>query len=132
MPPHIVDLNDWQVDSWPTTPEGEERQARELTEMYTRLFAHPLVEAITYWDFIDGCWLKAPSGLVREDDSLKPAYNELKRLIHGEWETHTELTADENGRISFAGYKGDYRVETDGRTAVFTLDDAVNASITPV
>ena len=25
MPEHIVDLNDWQVDEWPSTPEGEER-----------------------------------------------------------------------------------------------------------
>ena len=55
MPAYIVDLNDWQVDAWPSTPEGEERQAREITEMYTALFAHPLVEAITTWDFNDGC-----------------------------------------------------------------------------
>ena len=58
MPAHIIDLNDWQVDSWPTTPEGEERQAREITEMYTTLFNHPLVEAITTWDFIDGSCAK--------------------------------------------------------------------------
>ncbi len=54
MPAHIVDLNDWQVDNWPTTPKGEERQARELTEMLSILFAHPLVEAFTTWDFSDG------------------------------------------------------------------------------
>ena len=54
MPAHIVDLNDWQVDEWPSTPEGEERQAREISEMYSVLFAHPLVEAITTWDFNDG------------------------------------------------------------------------------
>ena len=47
MPVHIVDLNDWQVDEWPSTPEGEERQALEITEMYSALFAHPLVEAVT-------------------------------------------------------------------------------------
>ena len=34
MPGEIVDLNDYQVDSWPTTPEGEERQRREWREMY--------------------------------------------------------------------------------------------------
>jgi hypothetical protein len=28
MPPEIVDLNDYQVEKWPTTPE-EERQASE-------------------------------------------------------------------------------------------------------
>ena len=69
MPAYIEDLNDWQVDSWPSTPEGEERQAKEITEMYSILFAHPMVDAITTWDFNDGCWLKAPSGFVREDNS---------------------------------------------------------------
>ena len=34
MPPEIVDLNDYQVDEWPSTPEGEDRQAREIAEMY--------------------------------------------------------------------------------------------------
>ena len=29
MPPEIVDLNDYQVESWPSTPEGEARQADE-------------------------------------------------------------------------------------------------------
>ena len=37
MPAHIVDLNDYQVDEWPSTPEGEERQAREISEMYSIL-----------------------------------------------------------------------------------------------
>ena len=83
MPAHIVDLNDWQVDAWPSTGEGEARQARQIAEMYSVLFAHPLVQAITTWDFNDGCWLRAPSGLVREDNSPKPAYEALKRLIHG-------------------------------------------------
>jgi GH35 family endo-1,4-beta-xylanase len=32
MPAHIVDLNDYRVKEWPTTPEGEERQACEVTE----------------------------------------------------------------------------------------------------
>ena len=29
MPPEIVDLNDYQVQEWPTTPDGESRQAEE-------------------------------------------------------------------------------------------------------
>ena len=54
MPPHIVDLNDWQVPEWPTTPEGEDRQARDFLAMIDELFAHPQVEAFTNWDFCDG------------------------------------------------------------------------------
>ncbi|HOQ62548.1 MAG TPA: endo-1,4-beta-xylanase, partial [Clostridia bacterium] len=61
MPRHIADLNDWQVKDWPSTPEGEERQAREVEEMYTALFAHPRVEAVTVWNAADGKWLNAPS-----------------------------------------------------------------------
>ncbi len=129
MPPHIVDLNDWQVSEWPSTPEGEERQAREISEMYTVLFSHPLVEAITTWDFNDGCWLKAPSGFVHEDNSLKPSYEALKQLIHGDWETHQVLTADGEGRVSFTGFKGDYMVSTDAGTAGFTLDQDLHRQL---
>ena len=122
MPPHIVDLNDWQVDAWPSTPEGEARQAAEVTEMYTELFSHPLVEAITVWDFNDGCWLKAPSGVVREDNSEKPVYHALDRLIHGDWETHTEQVTDSEGCLCFTGFKGSYLLETAGGKASLRLD----------
>ena len=113
MPPHIVDLNDWQVDEWPTTPEGEERQAREVEEMYRTLFAHPQVEAITAWDFTDRCWLNAPAGFLRRDGSEKPSYQVLRRLIHGEWETHTGAVTDENGFVEVTGFRGDYRLSSD-------------------
>ena len=122
MPAHIVDLNDWQVDSWPSTPEGEDRQAREIAEMYTVLFSHPLLEAITTWDFNDGCWLKAPSGFVREDNSEKPSYHALKALIHGNWETHETLSTDEEGYVSFTGFRGDYTLKTDAGSSAFSLD----------
>ena len=127
MPAHIVDLNDWQVDAWPSTPEGEDRQAREIAEMYSILFAHPLVEAITTWDFTDGCWLKAPSGFLREDNTEKPSWHMLKQLIHGDWETHETLTTDEEGYLSFTGFKGDYQMKTASGSGVFRLDSDLNS-----
>ena len=129
MPDYIVDLNDWQVDSWPSTPEGEERQAREVAEMFTELFAHPLVQAITIWDFNDGCWLKAPSGVVHEDNSEKPVYHALKNLIHGEWETHQEQTTDSQGRIFLNGFKGAYSLKTRQAVAAFTLDHSKEITV---
>ena len=130
MPPHIVDLNDWQVPEWPSTPEGEERQAREISEMYTILFSHPSVEAITTWDFNDGCWLKAPSGFVREDNSEKPSYHALRGLIHGGWETHETLTADGDGYVSFSGFKGGYTVQAESGSAGFTLEKDLDDRLT--
>ena len=129
MPPHIVDLNDWQVDSWPTTPEGEERQAREMTEMYSVLFAHPLVEAITTWDFIDGGWLKSPAGFIRQDGSEKPSYFALNKLIHGDWETHETLTTDSEGNLAFSGFKGGYILKTETSEAEFTLINDNNDTV---
>ncbi len=129
MPAYIEDLNDWQVDSWPSTPEGEERQAREIAEMYAILFAHPQVEAITTWDFNDGCWLKAPSGFVHEDNSEKPSYHALRKLIHGEWETHEELCTDAGGFVSFTGFKGGYTLSTEAGGLSLELTDPLDAQL---
>ena len=129
MPDYIEDMNDWQVDSWPSTPEGEERQAKEITEMYSILFAHPMVDAITTWDFNDGCWLKAPSGFVHEDNTEKPAYSALEKLIHGTWESHEALMTDTEGFVTFTGFKGGYTIHSDKGNASFnltgTLDDQI-------
>lgn len=113
MPAHIEDLNDWQVPEWPSTPEGEERQMKEVEEMYRILFSHPQVEAITGWDFADGAWLGAPSGVVRKDNSLKPVYNRLKEMIKGEWWTDTILHTDSNGYAVLEGFKGEYNLTYD-------------------
>lgn len=110
MPKNIGDLNDFQPKEWPTTPEGEERQAEQTEEMYRILFEHPQVEAITAWDFADGAWLGAPSGIVRKDYSLKPVYHTLNHLIHEEWTTNATLKTDENGWITLDGYRGEYEI----------------------
>ncbi|MBR5799115.1 MAG: endo-1,4-beta-xylanase [Lachnospiraceae bacterium] len=113
IPPEIEDLNDHQVDEWPTTPELEERQKNEMEEMYRILFSHPQVEAITGWDFADGAWLKAPSGVIRTDNSLKPSYHMLRKLIKEEWWTNCEVCTDENGFVEVEGFKGDYLLTDD-------------------
>jgi endo-1,4-beta-xylanase len=125
MPPEIVDLNDHQVDEWPSTPEGEERQAEEVVEFYKTLMAHPLVEAITNWGVRDGGWLNAPSGYVRRDLSHKPAYDALMGLVKGEWWlSPTKMVTDDQGKLRFDGFLGDYRLSWDGQQVDFSLDEA--------
>ena len=48
MPPEIEDLNEFPVESWPTTAAGEARQATEIAAHYRTLVAHPAVPSITY------------------------------------------------------------------------------------
>lgn len=122
MPADIVDLNDYQVEEWPTTPEGEARQCKEWKEMYEILFDHPLVEAITGWDFADGAWLHAPSGLIREDNTCKPSYYELQRLIKEEWTSKGTIKTDEKGFAEITGFKGNYKVSTESGSSFVYVD----------
>ncbi|MDR2505381.1 MAG: endo-1,4-beta-xylanase [Oscillospiraceae bacterium] len=119
VPAYIEDLNDWQVKEWPST--SEDRQAREMKEMYETLFAHPLVQAITTWDHTDGKWLNAPSGVLRSDNGEKPANAMLRELIKGEWFTEVSGVTDENGEICFEGYLGEYLIQRGGAQTEFTL-----------
>jgi len=122
MPPHIVDLNDWQVKEWPTTPEGEARQMREIVEMYEILFSHPKVQAITTWSGGDNAWLHAPAGFLRADNSEKPSYKALRDKIENDWRTVNDARTDENGRLKLKGFKGAYEVTCMEKTALFELN----------
>jgi GH35 family endo-1,4-beta-xylanase len=122
MPPEIVDLNDYQVSEWPSLPEGEERQAQEVVTHYKSLLAHPAVQAISWWDFSDGGWLKAPAGLLRKDQSAKPAYDSLLKLVKGEWWLPpTRMTTDASGQLSFTGFLGEYEISLGDRKVTFFL-----------
>nr|WP_233275964.1 endo-1,4-beta-xylanase [Isoptericola variabilis] len=134
MPPEIVDLNDYQVETWPSTPEGEERQADEVERHYRTLLSHPAVEAATYWGLSDrGMWLGAPGGLLRADGSPKPAYERLRRLVKEEWWLPpTRLRTDEAGRVRVEGFRGDYRVSLPdgGASAEFGLTESGERTLT--
>jgi endo-1,4-beta-xylanase len=122
MPSEIVDLNDYKVDEWPTTPDGEARQAEEVVTHYKTLMAHPQVKAITWWGLQDGGWLKAPSGLLRIDRSRKPAYDALEKLVKGEWWLPpTKMMTDEKGQVRVEGFAGKYSVSCWGKIKVFEL-----------
>jgi len=100
------------------------RDADYVEKFYTILFSHPAVEAITWWDFMDGGWQGAPAGLVREDLTPKPVYHRLMRLIKGKWWTK------ETVRTKLRGFLGDYQVTVNAtagrRTQQFNLKRGKN------
>jgi endo-1,4-beta-xylanase len=123
MPAHIEDLNDYQIPEWPSTPEGEARQADEIVRHYRLLVEHPAVQSINYWGVSDaGAWLGAPIGLLRADGSPKPSYTALEGLIKGEWWLPpTQLRTDGEGRVNVRGFFGDYQVSTGDGQAAFAV-----------
>jgi len=126
MPADIVDLNDYQIPDWPTTPEGEARQADEIVRHYRSLVGHPAVASINYWGMgDDGAWLGAPAGLVRADGTPKPSYTALAGLIKDEWWLPpTNLATDSDGRVTVRGFFGDYTVSCGDRVAPFAVSSA--------
>lgn len=103
--------DDWQSyhPGWDTTPAGEAQQAEYVAALYTILFSHPAVQAITWWDLSDlGAWQGAPAGLIRKDMSPKPAYDRLMQLIHQEWWTNTESKTNAQGQAVVRGFYGQY------------------------
>jgi GH35 family endo-1,4-beta-xylanase len=105
--------DDWQknVTDWLTTPEGEALQADYGERFYSVLFSHPVVEAVTWWDFSDyGGWMGAPSGLLRMDMSPKPLYERLCALFKKRWTTDTTVTTDASGNAQARCFFGAYNV----------------------
>lgn len=119
-----------QRKDWLSTPEGEREQADYVERYYTLLFSNEHVEAITWWDLMDGAWLGAPGGLLRKDLTPKPAYQRLMALIKGKWWTRADLQADAQGRARLRGFLGTYRVTVsspDGKiSAVLELKKGSN------
>lgn len=60
--------------------------------------------------------------MIRRDNSRKPSYEMLKKLIHEEWHTAGSFCTDENGYVQVEGFKGSYRVRTRGAEGHFELN----------
>ena len=131
MPPEIEDLNDHVVAQWPSTPEGEARQADEIARHYRTLLSHPAVDAVTYWGITDaGAWLGAPVGLVRADGTPKPSYAALRQLVKEQWwVAPTALTTDADGRVRCTGWRGEYELRVGEAVAAFPVDGSGSADV---
>lgn len=101
---------------------NEASVAQYAEEFYRTCFAHPAVQAITWWDFSDAPGMfVANSGLLSIDMKPKPAYHALKKLIKEEW--HTKVTAKTNaeGKLALDGFQGNYTLTTGNGRATFHL-----------
>ena len=130
-----LQITEMTIPAYSNDAEDEELQAELLRKLYTVFFSHPAMEAVIYWNLVDGYAAFAPmgdmtagenvyhGGLLRFDLSEKPAFRTIRDLFQKEW--HTEVTAqtDASGALSFRGFYGDYEVTVThgGKTETQTL-----------
>ena len=105
-----VDYTIGNPNFWISRPEDLEIQREYTEQLYTLLFSHPAVEAITWWDFPDRQWMDAPGGLITEDLKIKPVYDGLKELIKKRWWSNEEGRTNLSGCFASAVYCGNYDI----------------------
>ena len=117
------------------TEEDEDIQAEMLKNMYSMWFSQTRMEAIIYWNLVDGYAAFAPlgdmtsgenryaGGLLRHDMTPKKAYYTLRDLFKKTWHTEASVTANDEGRTGFKGFYGEYDLEVtaNGQTTPHTL-----------
>lgn len=130
----------------PNSKEAEDIQAEVLRRLYTIWFSIPNMEAIIYWNLVDGYAYNAQpgdfnngenrlaGGLMRFDMTPKPALLTMKKLFDEEWHTEASLTANDGGRARFKGFYGQYDVEVsaDGKSAAKTIHLEKTVDTNPV
>ena len=118
-----LQITEITIPAYSDLPEDEQLQAELLRVFYSIWFSHPAMEAIIYWNLVDGYAFGAKpgdmsrgenlyhGGLLRFDLSPKPAYQVLYDLFHKKWHTDVTLETDEDGRCQLHGFYGKYALE---------------------
>ncbi len=113
-----------------TDEQADDIQARVTRAYYRFWFSWPIVDRITYWNWIDGLGIKnerMSSGWFNRDMTPKKVARVMDDLINREWRTRLAVRADAKGKISFRGFKGRYRLSwTDAGGVVRTREITVD------
>lgn len=125
-----IQITEMTIPAYSSNAEDEDVQAELIEKIYTVFFSHPAMEAIVYWNLVDGYAAAAKlgdmtkgeniyhGGLMNFDLSKKKAYHVVKRLFAEKWHTEENGVTNADGKFDFRGFFGDYDVEIthDGKT----------------
>lgn len=104
--------------------EEELAKARNLVDYYRVCFAHPAVEGILMWGFVEGAnWIPV-SSLYRRDGTPTPAAEAYRDLVFSQWWTDWKGQADGEGRCEVPAFYGRYRVTSAGVSREAALSKA--------
>jgi endo-1,4-beta-xylanase len=107
-----IAITELTLPTLPNSPEGERIQAIVARNFYRLWFSHPNINAISWWNLVDGTAAKGEdkmnAGLLHNDFSPKPAFIALNDLIRKEWWTNIKQNTGSNTNISVNCFYGDY------------------------
>lgn len=126
----------------PKSIEAEQLQAELIKRLYTLWFGIPNMEAIIYWNAVDGyAYMAEPGdftagqnrlagGLLRFDLTPKPALQVIEKLFQKEWHTETEIITKADGTAMFRGFYGEYEISVtaNGKNEKITAKLSKNGS----
>lgn len=110
LPIHMSEIT---ITAPGTTKRDWDVQAVIAQNLYRAWFSHPSVMGITWWNVVDDCGAPGEpslSGIFTRDMQPKSAFYALDNLINKEWKTKTTVKPDKNGKITFRGFKGLYKI----------------------
>ncbi|NJN28311.1 MAG: hypothetical protein HC819_21250 [Cyclobacteriaceae bacterium] len=115
LPREKIESEEWRalgnVDKFKDMNEDEMNEIRDqyVLDYMTCAFAHPSVDSFYFWGFMN----MALSWKNDHDSSheVLPVFEKVKKLIHSEWNTSLMLKTDEQGRIKFKGFCGNYTLK---------------------
>lgn len=117
-----IQITELTFPAYRYTVEDEDIQAEILRNIYSIWFSHPAMEAIIYWNLVDGFAAGAEpgdmeagenyyrGGLIRHDFTPKPSYYVLKELFEKTWRTNLSLDSENSDELMFKGFYGEYEL----------------------
>lgn len=143
-----LQITEMTIPAYSDSAEDEAIQAELLKQLYTVFFSHPAMEAVIYWNLVDGYAAFAPmgdmtagenvyhGGLLRFDLTPKPAFAVIRDLFRKKWHTEFESKTDASGALAFRGFYGDYEItvshgeKTETKTVRFSAKGGTELKIT--
>ena len=108
-----IHLSEITIPAPGTDAKSNAMQAQLTRDMYRLWFSWPSIYRITWWNVVDGCGFRGEptqSGLFTRSMEPKPVYFAMDQLVNHEWKTNLTVSADTDGKVSFRGFKGKYRI----------------------
>jgi endo-1,4-beta-xylanase len=101
---------------------SDEEQADFYEKMIRTAFSHPAVDGLLLWGFWDDKHWLQKGGIIDRAREERPAWKRIQKLWD-DWSTHLKLTTDEEGKVNYCGFKGQYLVKMGKSSFAFSAEN---------